>query len=131
MTMHISNSASWTKSQITRVLLLVEGAAFALAGMVHSGMLINGYADRAASIAESTIATVLFLGSALTFVWPSRTRAISLVVQTFALLGTLLGAFVIAIGIGPRTVPDVVFHASILAVLGGGMYYLAREGGHR
>lgn len=29
----------------------------------------------------------------------------------FALLGTFVGVFTIAIGIGPRTVPDIVFHS--------------------
>jgi hypothetical protein len=30
---------------------------------------------------------------------------------------TLVGVFVIIIGIGPRTVPDVVYHVTIVAVL--------------
>jgi hypothetical protein len=39
------------------------------------------------------------------------------ILKGFALLGTLAGLFTIAIGVGPRTVPDLVYHATILAVL--------------
>ena len=106
--------------------LLVEGTSFSVAGLVHGGVLLNGYQDQPASIAESTIAVALLVGFALTQSWPSRTRVIGLAAQTFALLGTLLGAFVIAIGIGPRTLPDIAFHASMLALLTFGLVVSAR-----
>ena len=67
----------------------------------------------------------------LTWVWPARVRLISLIAQTIALLGTLLGAFTIAIGVGPRTVPDIVFHVTILAVLAGGLIGAARAPTYR
>jgi hypothetical protein len=105
--------------------LLVEGTSFAIAGFIHSGLLGMG-GDRAASIAESTLAVVVLLGLMLTWVWPMRVRLIALVAQTIALLGTLVGAFTIAIGIGPRTLPDVVFHVTILAVLACGLVVSAR-----
>jgi hypothetical protein len=114
-----------TATQIQRMFLLVEGASFAIAGFIHSGLLGLG-GDRAASIAESSLAVVVLLGLMLTWVWPLRVRLISLVAQAVALLGTLVGAFTIAIGIGPRTVPDVVFHVTILAVLAGGLVASAR-----
>jgi hypothetical protein len=34
-------------------------------------------------------------------------------------LGTLVGAFTIAFGVEPRTVPDLVYHAAILALVWG------------
>jgi hypothetical protein len=37
--------------------------------------------------------------------------------QSFALLGTLIGVFTIIIGIGPRTITDIVYHVAIAAVL--------------
>src|SRR4030088_1400362 len=106
--------------------LLVEGTSFSVAGLVHGGGVLNAYQDQPASIAESTIAVALLVGFALTQSWPSRTRVIGLAAQTFALLGTLLGAFVIAIGIGPRTLPDIAFHASMLALLTFGLVVSAR-----
>src|SRR5438874_5099952 len=100
-----------------RLLLLVEGVAFALAGLIHRGLLIQGYAHPMASIAESTIAVVLFAGLALTLLWPPRTRPIAVAAQALAFLGTLVGAFTIAIGIGPRSALDIAFHAAILLTL--------------
>ena len=37
--------------------------------------------------------------------------------QGFALLSTLIGVFTIAVGVGPRTAPDVAYHIAIVAVL--------------
>jgi hypothetical protein len=53
---------------------------------------------------------------------------VGLAVQGFALLGTLVGAFTIAIGIGPRTGPDIVYHVGLLIVLGWGLAVTARTG---
>jgi hypothetical protein len=118
-----------TLTQIQRVFLLVEGTSFAVAGFIHSGLLGMG-GDRAASIAESMLAVVVLLGLMLTWVWPLRVRLIALVAQTIALLGTLVGAFTIAIGIGPRTLADIVFHVTMLAVLACGLVVSARGDHH-
>jgi hypothetical protein len=110
----------------TRTFLLLEGVSFALAGLVHAGGLVGGYEHRQAAIAESSIAVVLLAGLGLTWLWPARTRLIGLGAQAFALLGTLVGAFTIAVGIGPQTVPDLIYHLAILAVLAWGLIVTAR-----
>ncbi|MQA85636.1 MAG: hypothetical protein GEV03_13660 [Streptosporangiales bacterium] len=104
-----------------RVFLLVEAAAFAAAALVHFGVLADGYQHREASIAESVIAAVLLVGLALS--WPLRSwvREVGVAAQGFALFGTLVGIFTIAVGVGPRTVPDVVYHVGIVAVLAAGL----------
>ena len=112
-------------TQINRVFLLLEGTSFAVAGLIHSGLLGTGR-HQPASIAESSLAVVLLVGLMLTWVWPARVRLISMGAQTIALLGTLVGAFTIAIGIGPRTLPDIIFHVTILAVLACGLVVSAR-----
>ena len=109
-----------------RMFLLLEGASFVLAGLVHAGVLVDGYAHRQASIAESTIAVVLLVGCGLTWIWPARTRPLGLAAQGFALLGTLVGLFTIAVGVGPRTVPDLAYHVAILAALALGLVVAAR-----
>ena len=109
-----------------RLFLLFEGASFLIAGLIHLGLLVAGYQHQAASIAERTLAAVLFIGLALTWVWPARTRLIGLVAQAFALLGTLVGVFTIAVGVGPRTIPDIAYHLTILAVLVWGLVVAAR-----
>ena len=83
-----------------------------------------------ARIAEGVIAAVLIIGLILTFVRRSWTRTIGLSAQGFALLGTLVGLFTIAIGVGPRTAPDLVYHAAILAVLVWGLIVTARARFH-
>jgi hypothetical protein len=107
--------------QPIRLFLLAEGASFFAASLIHRGVFITGYAHQAASIAETTIAVVLLGGFGLTWIWPAQSRLIGLVAQAFALLGTLVGVFTIAIGVGPRTVPDLAYHFTILAVLAWGL----------
>ena len=63
------------------------------------------------------IAAVLLAGLATTWLAPAVTLGTGLAAHTFALLGTLVGLFTIAIGVGPRTVPDLAYHVSIVAVL--------------
>jgi hypothetical protein len=106
--------------------MLVEAASFVVAALIHSGVFITGYEHPQARIAEGVIAAVLIIGLILTFVRRAWTRSIGLTAQGFALLGTLVGLFTIAIGVGPRTAPDLVYHAAILLVLGWGLVVTAR-----
>src|ERR1700730_13075486 len=91
-----------------QVFLLVEAVAFVTAALTHFGFLFTGYAHRRAGIAESVIACALLLGLTVSFSRPALTASAGLVAQAFALLGTVVGIFTIIVGIGPRTVPDVV-----------------------
>ena len=100
-----------------RIFVVFEGITFAAAALTHFGVLMNGYEHRQAGIAESVIATVLFVGLILTLILHGATRGIALAVQGFALLGTLVGIVTIAIGIGPRTIPDITYHIAIVIVL--------------
>jgi hypothetical protein len=113
--------ARWTGDislkQMMRALLGVEGISFLLAAMIHAGILIPGYAHLEAMIAESVLGTVLLVGLTITVVRPRSMVSIATVVQTFALLVTLVGAGAIIVGVGPRTVPDIGYHVVILVVL--------------
>jgi hypothetical protein len=109
-----------------RLFLLFEGATFVAAALVHFGVLVHGYEHPAAPYAESLIALVLLVGLALTWIWPDHARAIGLAAQTFAVLGTLVGLGTIAAGIGPRTVPDLIYHFTILLVLAVGLLVAAQ-----
>lgn len=100
-----------------RLFLLCEAAAFMAAALVHFGVLMDGYQHRKAGTAESVIGVVLLVGLALTFIRPRSARQLGLAAQGFALLGTLVGLFTIAIGVGPRTAPDIAFHLSIVLIL--------------
>ena len=90
-----------------RLFILGETAAFATAALVHFGTMIGGYEHRRAGTAESVIAAVLLSGLVFTLIVPAATRRVGAAVQAFALLGTMVGLFTIAIGVGPRTAPDI------------------------
>jgi hypothetical protein len=109
-----------------RLFVLIEGAAFIAAALTHFGLLIGGYEHQKAGTAESVIGIVLLVGLVLTWIRPESTREIGLAVQAFALLGTLVGIFTIAIGVGPRTVPDIAFHVGIIVMLAWGLIVTAR-----
>jgi hypothetical protein len=113
-----------------RLFMLLEAVSFAAASLIHSGVFIVGYEHQEARTAEGVIATVLFVGLALTWVRPGWTRRVALAVQAFALLGTLVGIFTIVVGVGPRTVPDLVYHGGIVVVLLSGLYVAARTRAH-
>lgn len=100
-----------------RVFLFFEAVTFGAAALVHFGVLIDGYQHGEAGVAESVIAVVLLTGLILTWISRAWTRRIGLAAQAFALLGTLVGVFTIVVGVGPRTVPDIVYHVAIVVVL--------------
>src|ERR1700730_9844874 len=109
-----------------RVFMLVEAAAFVTVALTHFGFLFTGYAHHRAGIAESVIACALLLGLTVSFARPVLTASAGLVAQAFALLGTLVVIFTIFVGVGPRTVPDVLYHVVIVLVLATGLAVTGR-----
>jgi hypothetical protein len=85
------------RTRAIRLFMLFEAATFVAASLVHAGVLITGYEHREARIAERVIAIAL-----------------------------LAGVFTIAIGIGPRTAPDIAYHVGIVLVLACGLVVAAR-----
>lgn len=113
-------------TQAIRLFMFFEGAAFIAAALTHFGVLTHGYEHRKAGAAESVIGIVLLMGLALSWIRRRSTRGIGLAVQTFALCGTLVGIFTIAIGVGPRTAPDIAYHVIILIALVCGLVVVLR-----
>jgi hypothetical protein len=103
---------------------------FGLAALVHAGVLADGYQHREATIAETVIGAVLALGLLVGWVSPRRARAAALAVQTFALLGTMVGVFTMIIGVGPQSGLDVMIHAGFIALLVAGLTFTVRHVGH-
>jgi hypothetical protein len=110
-----------------RLFVFFEGAAFITAALTHFGILIGGYRHRQAGTAESVIGIVLLLGWAFTWMRPAATRKTGLAAQGFALFGTLVGIFTIIVGVGPRTIPDIVYHIVIVTVLIAGLVITTRS----
>jgi len=115
-------------AQVVRRFLLVEAATFIAAAAIHGSWLISGYEHREARIAESIIAAVLLGGAAIVWARPAWTRSVGLFAQGFALFFTLVGVTMIAVGVGPRTGPDILYHIAIVAVLVWGIVVARREG---
>jgi hypothetical protein len=114
-------------TQRIRVFLLFEAAAFVTAALVHFGVPITGYEHVGARVPESVIALVLLAGLVVSWIRPAWTRRAGIAAQGFALLGTLVGVTMVIVGIGPRTVPDIIYHIGIVAVLIWGVVVAARQ----
>lgn len=97
--------------------LLVETTLFALASLTHGGWLLHGYEHARAATAEAVIAAVLGLGFIVSLARPEFARRTAMGVQLFAVLGVLVGLLMIAVGVGPRTLPDLLLHAVMLVTL--------------
>lgn len=113
-------------SKWIRIFLLIETAAFLTATSIHFGLLMHGYEHWKAGIAESVITAVLLVGLVWSWIGPASTRRIGIAAQAFALFGTLVGIFTIAIGVGPRTGPDIAYHIGIVVVLASGLALAGR-----
>jgi hypothetical protein len=109
-----------------QALLAFEVILYVLPSLMHRGWLIPGHVHAQAAIAETVIAVVLLLGLAATGFRPQSLRTAGLIVQAFALLGTLVGAAMIAIGVGPRSALDIGIHLVMLTTLIVGLIWFWR-----
>lgn len=109
------------RMKIMRSIVMLEAAAFLAAALTHFGLLIDGYRHRQAANAESVIGCVLLIGWIITLVRPSLATRSAVGAQSFAVFGTLVGVFTIVVGVGPRTMPDIIYHACILTLLLSGL----------
>lgn len=99
----------------------IEALAFAGAALVHYGVLLPGSAHLRAAIAESVVALVLAGALVLSRAHAGCPRKLGIIAQGFALLGTCVGLFTIAVGVGPQTRGDLIFHAAIIVLLACGL----------
>src|SRR2546430_7829816 len=86
-----------------RGFLLLQIAILLSMVSIHFGLLIGGYRHRSAATTELVIAAVLGAGLLLTWTPLQWSRRSAIAVQSFGVLGVLLGLSTIAIGIGPRS----------------------------
>ena len=114
-------------TSLVRGFLTLEAAIFAIAVLIHTGVLMRGFEHTKAGVAESVIGLVLLAGLAATVVAPAASRTFGLTAQGFAFAGTLVGLFTIAIGVGPRTAFDLIIHTIMIALLVTGVVSVARH----
>ena len=111
-----------------RLFLFLEALSFFTAALVHFGIITQGFEHHKAGTAETVIGSVLAIGLIFSLLRPTSARTAALAAQGFALLGTFVGLFTIAIGVGPRTAPDLSYHFAIVAVLIWGLMMTMRSG---
>jgi len=109
-----------------RLLLFGEAIVFLIAAFVHTGLWIDGYRHREARIAESVLAGALYVGLGLSWWRPLWARTAGLAVQGFVLVGTLIGMLTIVVGVGPQTIPDILYHLGMVGLLSWGLLYTIR-----
>ncbi len=106
------------------VLMLLEAATFGVAAVLHLDarislgfVTVHGERVGQAAIAELVICGVLAFGAAVVLARPADARQLACVVTGFAIFGVIVGLTTIALGVGPRTIPDLVYHITIMVVL--------------
>jgi hypothetical protein len=108
-------------------MLAIEAASLLVAAALHAGLVIPGPFDQAA-IYESSIAVILLVALALTFLGAFAARTAGLVAQAIALAGASLGLYLALLGIAPNTIPDIVYHVVLIVVLATGLVVAWRAG---
>lgn len=101
--------------------MAAEAATFALASAVHFA---TGFAG--AAMPELVIAAVLGVGSSAVLTRCPRAWGIATSTAAFATFGTIVGLTIIATG--RQDVPDLIYHASVLAALAVTLAVLSRRG---
>ena len=104
-----------------RGFLLVQIALFVLLLTIHFGVLIDGYRHAAAGTTELVIALVLVFGLLLTWTPSPWSRRGATAVQSFGILGVVVGLFTFALGIGPMNLLDVTLNLILLVILIAGL----------
>jgi len=107
-------------------MLLIEAIVFAVAALIHTGLLVPGYKHLEARDAESVLATVLFLGFVVASTRSSWAKMAGILTQGFALFGSAIGFFTIIVGLGPQSILDIAYHLAISALLIWGLILATR-----
>lgn len=99
-----------------RWIMAAAALSLVVVAALHAGLIIPGPSNDAAMY-ETGVAGVLILGLALTFIGPAWARWGGLVATALALAGASIGLYVALRGLGPNTVPDIVYHVALIALL--------------
>jgi hypothetical protein len=99
-----------------RWIMAVAALSLLVAAALHAGLVIPGPFNDAAMY-ETGVATVLVVGLGLTFIGPVWARWGGLAASVLALAGASIGLYIALRGFGPNTVPDIVYHVALIALL--------------
>jgi len=99
-----------------RWIMGVGAVSLLIAAALHAGLIIRGPYDSAAMY-EAIIAVILVVGIGLTFLTTPWARWGALATLVVSVAGASVGLFLAIRGAGPNTVPDVIYHVALVALL--------------
>jgi hypothetical protein len=106
---------------VISVLIVAEAITFLLAALLHLGVQFPlGFSEPRiipAAIVEGLCAIFLAVSAYAVFARKTWAWGIAIAAHAFAVAGVLLGITVLALGLGPSTVANTIYHRVILAVL--------------
>jgi hypothetical protein len=118
-----------------RTLTLVVAITFLIAAALHIGLRIPfGFAALAeprivpATIVEGTAGALLAIAAYGLFQYKPWGWTAAVTAHVFSILGVLTGMVALAMGRGPRTESNDIYHRVILVVLVAGLFLLTRRG---
>lgn len=106
----------------------MAGLSLLVASSIHFGYLVDGYQDDGAALPEAIIGSVMLVGLALSWSPEPWGRRAAISALVFGLAGSLLGLVLVVIGIGPRTVPDIIYHVLLVTTIATGLFLAVRVG---
>ncbi len=117
-----TTTRSWTTVvTVISVLIVAEAITFLLAALVHLGIEFPlGFAEPRiipAAIVEGLCAIFLAVSAYAVFAHKTWAWWGAIAAHTFAVAGVLLGITALALGLGPSTVANTIYHRTILGVL--------------
>ena len=106
---------------VISVLIVVEAITFLLAALLHLGVRFPlGFSEPRiipAAIVEGLCAILLAVSAYAVFAHKTWAWRVAIAAHAFAVAGVLLGITALALGLGPSTVANTIYHRVILAVL--------------
>src|SRR5688500_16439973 len=99
-----------------RAVLLAEALVFLFIGIAQTGLVVPSYSRPQSAVAAACIAVLLIAGWTFSRRNALAARQVALVVQSLAILGSLFGAALLWLGIGPRTPVDLLVQHGLLVV---------------
>lgn len=103
-------------TRVLRSIMAVAALSLLVAAALHAGLVTPGPFEDAAMY-ETGVAIVLIVGLGLTFIGPAWARWGGLAATVLALAGASIGLYMALRGLGPNTLPDMVYHVALIGLL--------------
>jgi hypothetical protein len=106
---------------VAGLLMIANAAIFFFGGVQHAGITVGRFHEPVivpAAIVEAVCGLCLFFGAVALFRNSTWRWRIALITNLIALGGVLLGVAALAVGAGPRTASNDLYHRMMLILIG-------------